>query len=400
MDTIQAIGVVCARGWNVFELVENLKQNAKIKVLGIGGAGGNAVNRMIESNLTGVEFIAANTDIQVLSMSKADVKIQLGVELTKGLGSGGDPEIGKKAIEENIDDVKDALSGADMLFVTAGLGGGTGTGASPRIVEVARDLGILTVAIVTKPFEFEGTKRTRQANIGENELKGRVDTLIVIPNQRLLAVVGRQTPICEAFQVCDEVLLQATKGISDLITVPGLINLDFADVKTIMSETGEALMGAGSGTGENRAQAAATEAIGCPLLEDVSIEGASGILVNITGGHDLTLHEVGDATSVVCEAAGKEANVIFGAVIDEALEGSVRVTVIATGLPARKEEQIPEILEASPAEFGPLRNQALDMPAFRRKGAVSKGKILQKRDIRDFSTDELEIPTFMRRQMD
>ena len=384
----------------MFELVENLKQNAKIKVLGVGGAGGNAVNRMIESGLAGVEFIAANTDIQVLSMSKADVKVQLGVELTKGLGSGGDPEIGKKAIEENIDDVADALRGADMLFVTAGLGGGTGTGAAPRVAEVARDLDILTVAIVTKPFEFEGTKRTRQADVGENELKGRVDTLIVIPNQRLLAVVGRQTPISEAFQVCDEVLLQATRGISDLITVPGLVNLDFADVKTIMSETGEALMGAGSGTGENRAQAAATEAIGCPLLEDISIEGASGILVNITGGSDLTLHEVGDATTVVCEAAGKDANVIFGAVIDEALEGSVRVTVIATGLPTRKDDQISEVLEAHPMEFGPLRDQVLDMPAFRRKDVVSKGKLLQKRDIRDFSTDELEIPTFMRRQMD
>ena len=384
----------------MFELVENLKQNAKIKVLGVGGAGGNAVNRMIESGLAGVEFIAANTDIQVLSMSKADVKVQLGVELTKGLGSGGDPEIGKKAIEENIDDVADALRGADMLFVTAGLGGGTGTGAAPRVAEVARDLDILTVAIVTKPFEFEGTKRTRQADVGENELKGRVDTLIVIPNQRLLAVVGRQTPISEAFQVCDEVLLQATRGISDLITVPGLVNLDFADVKTIMSETGEALMGAGSGTGENRAQAAATEAIGCPLLEDISIEGASGILVNITGGQDLTLHEVGDATTVVCEAAGKDANVIFGAVIDEALEGSVRVTVIATGLPARKEDQISEVLEAQPTEFGPLRNQVLDMPAFRRKDVLSKSKLLQKRDIRDFNTDELEIPTFMRRQMD
>jgi len=400
VDSVQQGGVVCARGWDMFDLVENLKQNAKIKVLGVGGAGGNAVNRMIESGLAGVEFIATNTDIQVLSMSKADVKIQLGVELTKGLGSGGDPEIGRKAIEENIDDVADAIRGADMLFVTAGLGGGTGTGASPRVAEVARDLDVLTVAIVTKPFDFEGTKRIRQAQVGEKELKGRVDTLIVIPNQRLLAVVGNQTPIYEAFQVCDEVLLQATRGISDLITVPGLINLDFADVRTIMSETGEALMGAGSGTGENRAQAAATEAIGCPLLEDVSIEGASGILVNITGGPDLTLHEVSDATTVVCEAAGKEANVIFGAVIDKALEGSVRVTVIATGLPSRKEDQISEVLEAKPSEFGPLRNQALDMPAFRRKDVLSKSKLLQKRDIRDFSTDELEIPTFMRRQMD
>jgi cell division protein FtsZ len=383
----------------MFELVESSKQRAKIKVIGVGGAGGNAVNRMINAGLTGVEFIAANTDMQVLSVSKADVKVQLGVESTKGLGSGGDPETGRKAVEENLDALGEAIREADMLFITAGMGGGTGTGASPRIAEVARDLNILTVAIVTRPFEFEGTKRMQQAQIGEKELKGRVDTLIVIPNQRLLAVVGRQTPICEAFRVCDEVLFQATKGISDLITVPGLVNLDFADVRTIMSETGEALMGTGFGTGENRAQAAATEAIGCPLLEDVSIEGAKGILVNITGGPDLTLHETGDATTVISEAAGKGANIIFGAVVDPTMEGSVRVTVIATGLPG-KGEQIPDLAEARAAEIVSLRRQALETPAFRRREMTADTRLLQKREMKEFSADELEIPTFMRRQMD
>jgi len=388
-------------GWDMFDLVDDSKQKAKIKVIGVGGAGGNAVNRMIDSGLAGAEFIATNTDVQILSMSKADVKAQLGVGLTKGLGSGGDPDIGRRAIEENIDDVADAIRGADMLFITAGLGGGTGTGASPRIAEMARDMDILSVAIVTRPFEFEGTKRMRYALDGEKGLKERVDTLIVIPNQRLLAVVGKQTPIGEAFRICDEVLLQATKGISDLITVPGLINLDFADVKAIMSETGEALMGTGSGTGENRAQAAATEAISCPLLEDVSVEGAKGILVNVTGGPDLTLHEVDDANTVISESAGDGANVIFGAVIDESAGGSVRVTVIATGLPARREEDhIPELLEAGKTDIGTFRRQALEAPAFKRRDLISDAKLLQKRDVRDFSADELEIPTFMRRQMD
>jgi cell division protein FtsZ len=363
----------------MFGLIENSKQRAKIKVIGVGGAGGNAVNRMIDANLSGVEFIAANTDLQVLSHSKADVKTQLGVQLTKGLGSGGDPEVGKKAIDENLDDVCDAISGADMLFITAGLGGGTGTGASPRIAELARDMDILTVAIVTRPFEFEGTKRMRQAADGEKELKDRVDTLIVIPNQRLLSVVGRQTPICEAFKICDDVLLQATRGISDLITVPGLINLDFADVRSIMSETGDALMGTGTGGGENRAQAAATEAISCPLLEDVSIEGAKGILVNVTGGSDLTLHEVDDANTV---------------------KGNVQVTVIATGLPERKGERIPEAEESGLAEVSPLVRQVLETPAFRRKDVLSERRVLQKTELGDFSADELEIPTFMRRQMD
>jgi cell division protein FtsZ len=369
----------------MFGLIENSKQKAKIKVIGVGGAGGNAVNRMIDASLSGVEFIAANTDVQVLTRSKADVKSQLGVELTKGLGSGGDPDIGRKAIEENLDDIRDSITGADMLFITAGLGGGTGTGASPRIAELARDMDILTVAIVTRPFEFEGTKRMRQAAEGEKELKDRVDTMIVIPNQRLLSVVGKQTPIGEAFQICDDVLLQATRGISDLITVPGLINLDFADVRSIMSETGEALMGTGSGTGENRAQAAATEAISCPLLEEVSIEGAKGILVNVTGGSDLTLHEVDDANTVISDAAGRAANLIFGAVIDESVREGIQVTVIATGLPEKRCEQVPELMESGGAEVTPIVRQVLETPAS---------------DIADFSADELEIPTFMRRQMD
>jgi cell division protein FtsZ len=314
-----------------FAFDETLHTSAKMKVVGVGGAGGNAINRMIEANLSGVEFIALNTDLQALNMCKANCRVQIGCSLTKGLGAGANPEMGRKAIEEDRESVTEALAESDMIFVTAGFGGGTGTGSAPVVAEIAKDLGALTVGIITKPFLFEGPKRTQRADEGLAELKERVDTLIAIPNQRLLSVVPKETPLNAAFQIADEVLLQATKGISDLIAIPGLINLDFADVRTVMSEMGDALMASGIATGEHRALEAAQQAISSPLLEDVSIQGALGVLVNVTGGENMTLHEVNDATSVVSEAAGAEANIIFGAVIDPLMDEELRVTVIATG---------------------------------------------------------------------
>jgi len=294
-------------------------QFADIKVIGVGGGGGNAVNRMIQAELKGVHFIAVNTDAQALNLSLAEHKMQIGAKLTKGLGAGADPEIGKKAAEESRDELMQALRGADMVFVTAGMGGGTGTGGAPVVAEVAKEVGALTVGVVTRPFTFEGKKRATQAEQGIQELKSKVDTLITIPNDRLLQVVDKSTSINEAFRIADDVLRQGVQGISDLIAVPGLINLDFADVKTIMSNTGTALMGIGSAKGENRAAEAAKIAISSPLLE-TSIEGAKGVLLNITGGPDLGLFEVNEAAEIISQAADPEANIIFGAVIDENLE--------------------------------------------------------------------------------
>ena len=314
-----------------FAFDESHSATAKMKVVGVGGAGGNAINRMIEAKLSGVEFLTINTDLQALEMCRANSRIQVGCALTKGLGAGANPETGRRAIEEDRETVFEALSDADMIFVTAGMGGGTGTGAAPIVAEIAKDLGALAVGIVTKPFMFEGPKRMKRAQEGIAELKDRVDTLIVIPNQRLLSVVPKDTPLNSAFQIADDVLLQATKGISDLIAIPGLINLDFADVRTVMSEMGDALMGSGCASGEHRSLEAAQQAISSPLLEDVSIQGALGVLVNVTGGDNMTLHEVNDATSVISEAVGSEANIIFGAVVDKQLDEEMRVTVIATG---------------------------------------------------------------------
>ncbi|OWZ84136.1 cell division protein FtsZ [Natranaerobius trueperi] len=305
-------------------------QFAQIKVIGVGGGGNNAVNRMISSGLGGVEFVAVNTDSQALNISEANLKLQLGQNLTKGLGAGANPEVGKKAAEESRDEIEQALKGADMVFVTAGMGGGTGTGAAPVIANIARELGALTVGVCTKPFTFEGRKRKKQAETGIEEIKQSVDTLIVIPNDRLLQVVEKKTTMVEAFGVADEVLLQGVQGISDLITVPGLINLDFADVKTIMTDTGTALMGIGSSDDDNRAVEAAKSATLSPLLE-TSIEGAKGILLNITGGSNLGLVEVNEAADIVAEAASEDANIIFGAVIDDNMGDEVKVTVIATG---------------------------------------------------------------------
>jgi len=305
--------------------------HAKILVIGVGGGGGNAVNTMISGSLDGVEFVVANTDMQALEANMAPHKVQLGNALTKGLGAGANPDVGRRSAEESMQHIADLISGADMVFVTAGMGGGTGTGAAPVIAQIARDCGALTVGVVTKPFGFEGKKRARQAIEGIERLEKSVDTLIVIPNNRLLALVGQHTSMVEAFRKADSVLLNAVQGISDLMTVPGLINVDFADVRTIMSGMGRALMGTGIGTGKRRATEAAEMAISSPLLEDVNIEGATGILINITGGPDLTLHEVNEASSLIQNAAHEDANIIFGSVIDPNLSEEVRITVIATG---------------------------------------------------------------------
>lgn len=311
-----------------------MSEFASIKVIGVGGGGSNAVNRMIDSGLQGVDFLVANTETQALDNSKADIKIQLGEKLTKGLGAGANPQVGEEAAQESREEITKALQGSDMVFVTAGMGGGTGTGAAPIVAECAREMGALTVGVVTKPFTFEGKRRKNQADKGIEMLTSKVDTIIVIPNDKLLQVVDKKTPLNEAFRTADDVLRQGIKGISDLITVPGLINLDFADVKTIMTNQGEALMGIGIGEGENRAVDAAKMAINSPLLE-TSIEGAKGILLNITGSGDLSLFEINEAAEIISEAADPEANIIFGSVIDENLGDLVQITVVATGFGAQ-----------------------------------------------------------------
>ncbi|KLU60464.1 cell division protein FtsZ [Peptococcaceae bacterium CEB3] len=347
----------------MLEFETEMNQFAEIKVIGVGGGGNNAVNRMITSGLKGVEFISVNTDSQALNLSRAGRKVQIGMKLTKGLGAGANPEVGAKAAEENREDLTEVLKGADMVFVTAGMGGGTGTGGAPIVAEVAKELGALTVGVVTRPFTFEGRKRAMQAEKGIAELKSKVDTLITIPNDRLLQVVDKHTTIHEAFRIADDVLRQGVQGISDLIAVPGLINLDFADVKTIMMSTGSALMGIGQASGENRASDAARKAISSPLLE-TSIEGAQGVLLNITGGVNMTLFEVNEASEIIAEAADPEANIIFGAVIDDTLKEEVRVTVIATGFDQRRSQSVkpPELV------IKPVQNDMeVDIPEFLRR---------------------------------
>jgi cell division protein FtsZ len=349
---------------------------------------------MISAQFTGVDFIVANTDSQALRTSPAPVRIQLGAKLTQGLGAGSNPDVGRDAALENPEEITRLLQGADMVFVTAGLGGGTGTGAAPVVASLARDLGILTVAVVTKPFGFEGRKRLQQAEAGLEALRGVVDTLITIPNQRLLSVVERGAPLMEAFRVADSVLHQAVQGISDLILVPGLINLDFADVRTIMSGMGMAMMGTGVGHGEHRALDAAQKAVASPLLDDASIDGARGILINFTGGPDMSLHEVDEAARIVQEAAHEEANIIFGAVIDPTLQDEVRMTVIATGFAARKESTLP--------------GKVLDMPRPTRTGspfAAAAGVRRRALDLRGdgedaLESDDLEVPAFLRMKAD
>jgi cell division protein FtsZ len=348
----------------MLEFDMDLDQFAAIKVIGVGGGGNNAVNRMIQAGLKGVEFISVNTDGQALILSHAPYRIQIGEKLTKGLGAGANPEIGEKAAEESREDIMKALKGADMVFVTAGMGGGTGTGAAPVVAECAKEIGALTVGVVTKPFTFEGRRRQSQAERGIAKLKEKVDTLITIPNDRLMQVVDKRTPIVEAFRIADDVLRQGVQGISDLIAVPGLINLDFADVKTIMQDTGSALMGIGVATGDNRAMAAAEAAIKSPLLE-TSIEGARGVLLNITGGSSLGLFEVNEAAEIIAKAADPEANIIFGAVIDENLSDEVRVTVIATGFDAKPAKIISGRNENPVIE--PFAGRDLDIPAWMRR---------------------------------
>ena len=346
---------------------------AVIKVVGVGGGGTNAVNRMVDAGLTGVEFIAVNTDAQALMMCDADVKIHIGSKATRGLGAGADPAVGLAAAQESRDELKEALKGADMVFVTAGEGGGTGTGGAPVVAELARELDALTVGVVTRPFVFEGRKRSQQAEMGIDSLRDRVDTLIVIENDRLLQVVEKRTPLSEAFKMADDILRQGVQGITDLITVPGIVNLDFADVRTIMRNAGSALMGIGIGQGENRAAEAARTAVSSPLLES-SIEGATGILLNITGPTDLGLFEVNEAAEVVTSAADQNANVIFGAVIDENVRDEVRVTVIATGFGAQRRrrsgrslaEGLPSSLPSRSTDFE-ISSEALDVPSFLRE---------------------------------
>ncbi len=347
----------------VLELDLEVEQFAVIKVVGVGGGGGNAVNRMIAAGLRGVEFLSLNTDAQALSLSRASARIQLGEKLTKGLGAGGDPAIGRQAAEESREQLLEALAGADMTFITAGMGGGTGTGATPVVAACAREQGSLTVAVVTRPFTFEGRTRSAQAEAGIAELKEQVDTLIVIPNDRLLQVVDRKTSVLDSFRLADDVLRQGVQGISDLVAVPGLINLDFADVRTIMRDTGSALMGIGVARGENRAVEAAQAAISSPLLE-TSIDGARGVLLNITAGPDLGLFEVDEAARVIQKAADPQANIIFGAVIDEAAGDELRVTVIATGFEPRRRPRTCEELEIRPF---PVPDDELDLPRWLRE---------------------------------
>ena len=386
----------------LFELEEK-EPVAKIKVIGLGGGGSNAVSRMMAAQFTGVEFIVGNTDIQSLRSSPAPVKIQLGTKLTAGLGAGSNPEVGRNAALEDPDEITRLLQGADMVFITAGLGGGTGTGAAPVVASLAKDLGILTVAVVTKPFGFEGKTRMRQADAGIEALRPVVDTLITIPNQRLLAVVDRGTPLMEAFKVADSVLQQAVQGISDLILVPGLINLDFADVRTIMAGMGIAMMGTGVGHGEHRAIDAAQKAIASPLLDNTSIEGAKGILINFTGGLDLSLHEVEEAARIIHEAGHEDSNIIFGAVIDPALHDELRVTVIATGF-SEKKDLAPsspvlsgKIFEMPPRPNGRPSGAGAGVGAWRRRAVEARIEGFEEIDA---ANDDLDVPAFLRRQAD
>jgi cell division protein FtsZ len=389
----------------VIELDTLSDRGAKIRVVGVGGGGGNAVNSMIDKGLVGVDFIAINTDLQSLERNKSSHKLQIGKNLTRGLGAGADPTIGSRAVEEDREEIARCLSGSDMVFITAGLGGGTGTGGAPGVANIAKSMGALVVGIVTRPFNSEGKKRTGQADWGIEELKKQVDTLIVIPNQKLLDIIDRRTPLLEAFEIANQVLYNATRGISEVITVPGLINVDFADVRTIMREMGDALMGTGVASGENRAVEAANAAISSPLLEGVSIAGAQGILVNITGGPDLSLVEVDEATSIIHEAAGDDANVILGTVIDDNLKEEVMVTVIATGFNKKAAGQKPmktgaKLVDRIPS--GPSELQKLDEPSFMRRGVeLPFNAIKENSDEKEkIDKSDPDKPAFLRKIMD
>ena len=406
-------------------MVDNERQ-ARIKVIGVGGGGGNAINRMIQSGMHGVEFIAINTDAQALETSSADFSLCIGDSVTRGLGAGADPEVGRQAVEEDREKVSERLQDADLVFITAGMGGGTGTGAAPVVAAIAREQGALAVGIVTEPFMMEGSPRMNNARSGIEELQEHVDTLITIKNQRLLTICGRETTLKDAFFKADEVLMQATRGIADLITIPGMINLDFNDVRTVISKGGDAIMGVGGHSGENRAVEAARKAINSPLLEDVSIAGAKGVLINIAADSNLTLFEVNEAMSLIHEATGPEATIIFGTVIDDGLEGDIRVTVIATGFNHSKDNTLPfrsgeqeKALEAisvdqpaaeTPALLGGLGLPAgspLDTPAYlsngngaaSRQGNSNSNEVAPQQGQGTAPADNLDIPTFLRRRM-
>jgi cell division protein FtsZ len=412
----------------IFEFEETPIRNARMKVVGVGGAGGNAVNRMVDEDLDGVEFISMNTDGQALKSSRAQITIQIGKKLTRGLGAGARPEVGRQALAESEEEVRRALEGADLVFVTAGMGGGTGTGAAPLVAEIAREMGALTIGIVTRPFSFEGRKRERQAQQGLAELRRTVDTMIVVPNDRLLAVVPKGTSFRDALKKADEVLLNATQGISDLISVTGEVNVDFADVRTVMAARGPALMGSGFGEGDNRAQEAAQEAISSPLLDDVSIAGAKGVLINITGGMDLGIDEVTTISSIIQEEAGDDAEIIFGAVHDPELDGQVRVTVIATGFDSGEDEKVipgdfrrprpqpqppvPAAQEPAVTDIAMVQQTELRAVAGARREPMGRAEPMARAEQvvplsrfpeRKVSRDQIEgldIPTFIRRQMD
>ncbi len=396
---------------SVFELEENLAQDARMKVVGVGGGGGNAVNRMIAEHLSGVEFISVNTDAQALMHNRADVKVQIGKKLTRGLGAGARPEIGRQAIEENRDEVARVLQGADLVFVTCGMGGGTGTGAAPIIASMARESGVLTVGIVTKPFIFEGNKRMRQAEMGISEMRKHVDTMIVVPNERLLAVAGKGTPFVEALKRADEVLLNATRGISEVITRPGLVNVDYADVRTVMQNGGSALMGTGVGRGDSRAMEAAQQAISSPLLDNISVAGATGVLLNITGGEDVSLGEVHQICEIIHDAVGTEAELIFGAVLEPSMQGEVRVTVIATGFDRQMQltKETGAVRGSGVLQFpqrpAPTRSSGAAAAAGGTPGPLSQQQLKRtgtggQPPLPSEPLSDMEIPTFIRRQMD
>ena len=381
----------------MFELIDNIPQSAVIKVLGVGGGGGNAVHHMIANQVDGVDFICANTDSQALNNLKAKTILQMGTSITKGLGAGANPEIGRQAALEDRDQIADILSGADMVFITAGMGGGTGTGAAPIVAEVARELGILTVAVVTRPFPFEGKKRSAIAEQGIEQLSANVDSLITIPNEKLLDVLGKEASLLDAFKAANDVLLGAVKGIADLIMHPGMINVDFADVKTVMSEMGMAMMGTGFATGEDRAREAAESAIRSPLLEDVNLQGARGILVNITAGENLSLGEFSEVGDTIEEFASDDATVVVGTVIDPELGDEIRVTVVATGLGGgqAKPKKVVDNTQREQTDYSQL-----DRPAVLRNRPVDRGAFVAQAVGAEADIDYLDIPAFLRRQAD
>lgn len=385
------------------EIKPEIETFAKIKVVGVGGSGGSAVNRMVRSKIRGVDFLAINTDVQALHHSQANSKLHIGKMTTRGLGSGMDPEVGEKAAEENQNEVRDLLKDTDMVFITCGLGGGTGTGAAPIVAGMAKDLGALTVAVVTKPFSFEGAQRREIAERGLDSLRNKVDAIVTIPNDRLLQIIDKKTSLLEAFKICDDVLKQGVQGIAELITVPGLINVDFADVRTIMKDTGSALMGIGQGSGENRAIQAAKSAVSSPLLE-LSIDGAKGILFTVVGGPDMGMHEVSEAAKIITQSADPAAKVIFGAVIDENMKDEVRVTVVATGFSDRENRAIGESLankrsSYTPSEFISGQDITNETPSIKRVASRANKKLFTKEPEITPEEEELEIPAFIRKKM-